>query len=384
MTDKLKFNESSFYYIAAGFDWEPMLRFSHLCTHFFYANLYYTKAEVLQHLQKDLKDSNFLKILSIKEHDDFDEVTHFDLHPNFRQHFNQASTAFTATEKQNYTEAFVPALKEKQWLLEIDIMRTGEGRPLKLYYFTGEGLASYIALSHNGACPPKVLCTIQTEVLEKSNRLMQRFLLQTEQLPLLWVRGMEADQFYSKSECMGDDQLYSEKGMGFNFAWEVNTSYLYNIGPNTITTKRYCKGYLTKASLETIQATPFKTYANGNRIVQGNLQDVLPATITKKTMVMIPRALRHLLPEKSDLFHVSYWDNLLDGKSKESFRIGREFIRMDANMLDFEEVYFTLFGLEDEGQVLDGLFQYDYPAKMIAVVKDPMDLYDLRDFKHLN
>jgi hypothetical protein len=52
---------------------------------------------------------------------------------------------------------------------------------------------------------------------------------------------------------------------------------------------------------------------------------------------------------------------------------------MSANILDFEEVYFTIFGLEDEGKLLDGLLNNNYPAKMIAVVRDPMDFYDLRE-----
>jgi hypothetical protein len=382
MNNKLKFNETSLYYIAPGFDWEPMIRFSNICTHFFYANLFYTKEDVLMHLNNDLRNSKFLKVLSIKEHEDFDELSHFDLHPQFRQHFQNAMDIFEAEERRDYAKAFIPALHEKQWILEVELERIGLGRKITLYYFTGEGMASYIALSHNGAFPPKVLCTIQTGVLEKANRLMQRFLKKTEKLPLLWVRGSEENMFYSKTDSLGDDKLYSEKGMGFNFSWEVKTSYLYTHGPNQIQSKRFCKGYITKDSLDAIEASPFKEYGNGNKIVQGNLQDILPQTITKKTLVMVPSALRHLLPEKSDLFHISHWDHLLKEESKLSFRDCREFIRMSANMLDFEEVYFTLFGLEDEGALLDGLLKYNYPAKMIAVVKDPMDLFELRELNN--
>jgi hypothetical protein len=382
MNNKLKFNETAFFYVAPGFDWEPLMRFSNICNQFFYANLFYTKEDVLMHLNNDLRNSKFLKIVSIKEHEDFDELSHFDLHPQFRQHFQNAMESFEDGERRDYAKAFMPALHEKQWMLEVELERIGLGRKITLFYFTGEGLASYMALSHNGAFPPKVLCTIQTGVLEKANRLMQRFLKRTEKLPLLWVRGSEENIYYSKSDSLGDDKLYSEKGMGFSFSWEVKTSYLYTHGPNQIQSKRFCKGYITKDSLDAIEASPFKEYGNGNKIVQGNLQDILPQTITKKTLVYCQSALRHLLPEKSDLFHISHWDHLLKEESKLSFRDCREFIRMSANMLDFEEVYFTLFGLEDEGELLDGLLKYNYPAKMIAVVKDPMDLYELRELNN--
>lgn len=379
MNNKLKFKDTSLYYIAPGFDWEPMMRFSNLCSQFFYANLFYSKKEVLAHLNNDLRNSKFLKVVSIKEHDDFDELKYFDLHPQFRQHLNQAIESFEEAERSNYVNTFIPATKEQQWMIEVELERIGLGRNITLYYFTGEGLASYIALSHNGAFPPKVLCTIQTGVLELANRLMQRFLKRTEKLPLLWVRGSEEDIFYSKSDSLGDDKLYSEKGMGFNFSWDVKTSYLYTNEPNNIQSKRFCKGYITQSSLEKIKATQFKTYPNGNRIVQGNFQNVLPETISKKTLVIIPRTLGHLMPEKSKLFHISYWDNLKKGSNKISFNDCSEFIRMSANILDFEEIYFSLFGLEDEGILLDSLLSNHYPAKMIAVVKDPMDLYDLRE-----
>lgn len=382
MNNKLKFNDTSLYYIAPGFDWEPMMRFSNICNQFFYANLFYSKEDVLMHLNNDLRDSKFLKVISIKEYNDFDELNYFDLHPQFRQHFQNAMDSFEDTERREYANAFMPALQEKQWLLEVELERLGLDRTIKLYYFTGEGLASYIALSHNGTYPPKVLCTIQTGVLEKANRLMQRFLLSTDQLPLLWVRGSEEDVFYSKSDSLGEDTLYSEKGMSFNFPWEVSTSYLYTNGPNETRSKRFCKAYLTKDSLDRIQSTPFKVYPNGNKILQGDLQNILPSTITKKTLVMIPGTLRYLMPEKSDMFHVSCWDNLLKEERKLSFRTCREFIRMSAYTLDFEEIYFIPFGLEDEGVVLDYLLKDKYPAKLIAVVKDPMDLYDLRDFNN--
>ena len=62
MNNTLKFNETSLYYIAPGFDWEPMMRFSNLATTFYYANLGYSKQQVLRRLQSDLAGSPFLRI----------------------------------------------------------------------------------------------------------------------------------------------------------------------------------------------------------------------------------------------------------------------------------------------------------------------------------
>lgn len=50
MIPKEEFKDS-FYYIAGGFDFQPLYRFSHICTHFFYANLFYTKQEVLNSIK---------------------------------------------------------------------------------------------------------------------------------------------------------------------------------------------------------------------------------------------------------------------------------------------------------------------------------------------
>ena len=131
-----------------------------------HANLYFSKQEVLEKINSELADSDFIEIVSIKEHDNFNELTNFEIHPNYRDHFENALSVFSEKDKKDYSDSFIPALKEKQWMLEIELKRKGLDRNIKLFYFTGEGLASYIALSHNGLFPPKVVCTIQTGVVE--------------------------------------------------------------------------------------------------------------------------------------------------------------------------------------------------------------------------
>lgn len=373
---------NSLYYIAPGFDFEPLYRFSNICNHFFYANLYYTKQQVINHMNSDLKNSEFLEVVSINEHDDFDELTYFEMHQNYRQHLTNAFTSFSEIEKKNYIDSFVPAKKEKQWLLEIDIKRKGLNRIIKLYYFTGEGLASYIALSHNGLFPPKILCTIQTSILENANGLMSRFLKQTEKLPFLWVRGFEAQYYKFTQEfnsALNKDELYPNIGMSFNFQWKVNASYTGHFNTDTILTNRYCKAYITDKTMELINNTPFKQY-HKNKILQGEIQNLIPKTFDEKTLILIPSSLNKFMPETNKNLTISFWDEITDFTKIISLSESLNFIEKVAEKRDYDSIYFTVNGIEDEGILLDQFLDKKHRAKMFPVIKDLVDLYDLRYF----
>lgn len=381
MNNKLQFDEQSFYYIAAGYDWQPMMRFSNLATTFYYANLGYSKQQVLRRLQSDLAGSPFLRITSIKEHDDFREEDYFNMHTAYRSHMQSALSTLTSQEQQDYAKVFLPFVDEKQWLLEVQLERVGLNRTITLYYFTGEGLASYVALSHNGQFPPKILCTVETKVLEYANTLMQRFLRPSQNLPLMWVRGKEEVYKYDRTQSIGQDKLYSQKGMGFYFPWQVQGSYEHYIEQD-ILTNRVCVGNITDDTLQEIQRSAFKTYANGNSIKQGLIQDILPGVISKKTLVMVPRVLEQFLPKDQELLSVSFWDDLYPAYTKISMVQSLNFIREALKHRNFEEVYFNLYGFEDEGVLVDALLQETHSAKLCAVVKDPMDLYELREINN--
>lgn len=378
---KETFNDA-LYYIAPGFDFEPLYRFSNICNHFFYANLYYTKQHVINHINRDLKNSEFLEVISIKEYDDFDELTYFEMHKNYRQHLTNAFTSFSEIEKKNYEESFVSAIKEKQWLLEIDIKRKGLNRIIKLYYFTGEGLASYIALSQNGLFPPKILCTIQTSILENANGLMSRFLKKTENLPFLWVRGFEA-KYYEYSEefnsALNKDKLYPNIGLSFNFQWKVNASYTGQFKSDNVLTNRYCKAYITDNTMEIIKNTPFKKYPK-NKILQGEIQELIPKIFDEKTLILIPSSLNKFMPKTNKNLNISFWDKITDFTKIISLSESLKFIEKVDGKLDYDSIYFTVNGIEDEGVLLDQFLEKEHRAKMFPVIKDLLDLYDLRCF----
>ena len=105
MITKEIFN-NSFYYIGPGFDFEPLSRFSHLCNTFIYANLWYTKSEVLKNIKLELENNDYLQIESVIEHKNFDELSFFEFDPNYKKQFKQMLDCFSDYEKDMYFNAF--------------------------------------------------------------------------------------------------------------------------------------------------------------------------------------------------------------------------------------------------------------------------------------
>lgn len=371
MIPKEEFKDT-FYYIAGGFDFQPLYRFSHICTHFFYANLFYTKQEVLNSIKQDLGNSEYLEIVSIKDHD---TLSSFEIDPGYTKQFESALSAFSMTENENYFYDFVPELKEKQWILEVDLIRKDLNRKIKLYYFTGEGLSSYIALSQNGKYAPKVICTIQTEALEKSFFLLSKFLMKTETLPLMWLRGSETyiNEFSRNyNSAVNQDKIFTEVGLSFNFNWLVSDSYFGQFNRENITTKRYCKSYITEEAKNIISNMPFKTYPK-HKIVKGDIRNTIPINIIEKTAVF--KSIKYKSKDVNPNLTEFYWEDICKNNLLESLN----FIKKQDDKRIFNTIYFTINGLEDEGIFLDEFLKKEHHAKMIVVVKDWVDLIDLRE-----
>ena len=309
-----KYSTNALFYIAPGFDLEPLWRMSHLCDTFFYANLYYSLDQVLNSVEAQLRSSEKVELISIHVDKSFDEITHFDLHPEFRSHLNSASRLLSAGEQRDYVNSFVPALKEEQWLITVQLKRKSTGRPITLYYFTGEGLASYVALSKNGKYAPRVLCTIQTGVLERPNGLMTRLLKKFDQKPLLWIRGFEETQsFDTYSNAFATDELYNQVGLDFIDDWVVPVSYLgfYSDYP----TKRFCKGFITQdtynenAAIDHIVIDKHTVHFDGIQNIEWITKKRSALFISKKTHSKFSSELH-----KCDDF--TFWENCIDSRVK--------------------------------------------------------------------
>lgn len=370
---------NSLFYIAPGFDFEPLWRMSHLCDTFFYVNLYYSLDQVLNSVEAQLRSSEKVELISIDVDKSFDEINHFDLHPEFRSHLNSASRLLSAGEQRDYVNSFVPALKEEQWLITVQLKRKSTGRPITLYYFTGEGLASYVALSKNGKYAPRVLCTIQTGVLERPNGLMTRLLKKFDQKPLLWIRGFEETQsFDTYSNAFSTDELYNQVGLDFIDDWVVPVSYLGFYSDNP--TKRFCKGFITQdtynenAAIEQIGINKHSLHFNGIKNLIWNEDKRSTLFISKKTHLQ----LEYELKQCDD---ISHWESCFETwRKKVDSKTCIDFLRKIDDLKKYKEIHLIPLGLEDEGELFKQFLTESRNAIFHIYLHRPMDYYDLKTF----
>jgi hypothetical protein len=333
--------------------------------------------QVSESIESQLRESEHVELVSVDIDKTFDEVTHFDLHPEFRQHLNSASRLLTYDEQRDYVNAFVPALKEQQWLITVKLKRKSTGRLLTLYYFTGEGLASYVALSSNGKYAPRVLCTIQTGVLERPNGLMTRLLKKFDQKPLLWIRGFEETHNYeSYSDAFATDELYNQIGLDFIDEWVVPASYLGFYSDNP--TKRFCKGFITQDTyyensvIDHIVIDKHTVHFYGIQSIEWNTEKRSALFISKKTHSKFSSEL-----QKCDDYTI--WERCLDSWVKmNNSKACIDFLRKIDSLNKYNEIHFIPFGMEDEGKLFKEFFKENLNAEFHMYLHRPMDFYDLK------
>jgi hypothetical protein len=373
----------SFFYIAPGLDFEPLIRFSHLTDTFIYVNLYLTKSEVKESITKYLEESDFLQTISIQEYDDFDETIYFELSKNYRNDLNKTFRVLNRSQRQEYENAFLPALAENQWMLEIDVLRKGLNRNIKLYYMTAEGLASYIALSHNGIFPPFILCTVQTKILEIPNGLMSQIFQHTKTHPKIWVRGVEEEIEYffthnqSTEVLKNSDKLFNKIGSDFSFSWVAQGTYLNNHNLN-IKSKRYCKAFITDKYLNEIKRP--KTIPINNNFIHTEGISSLSNKINKnsKILILTNNRLKQYVNSLVQNVNISYWDNLFQNyNDKISLQKSIDFLKSLDEKLEFDEIHFTPYGLEDEGQLLLSFLKSKTHKIFHAYLYRPLDFIDI-------
>lgn len=368
---------NSFFYIAPGFDFEPLWRMSHLCDTFFYANLYYSIEQVKSSIALQLQKSENVEVISIEIDESFDEVTHFDLHPQFRDHLNHAYRLLTSGEQRDYTSKFLPAHNDQQWMITVKLKRKATGRLLTLHYFTGEGLASYVALSKNGKYSPRVLCTIQTGLLERPNGIITRLLQKFDQKPLLWIRGFEETHLYeSYSNAFSTDELYSQVGLDFIDDWVVPASYLDIESDNP--SKRFCKGFITQETfnenlaIEQIKINKHTLHFNGIQNIVWNTKNRSALFISQKNYSKFSNYL-----VKCDDY--TYWEDCFDSWVKtKSSNSCIAFLQKIDNLKKYKEIHFIPFGREDEGKLFQEFLKESLNAEFHIYVHRPIDFFDLK------
>jgi hypothetical protein len=379
---KEEFN-SSFFYIAPGLDFEPLMRFSHMCDTFIYANLYYTFDEVLEGMTSYFSGHPFLKLGDIKK-SDVNPLMNFDLHPTHQRHLSDALAVLDKEAQRAYLDAFTPALKEPEWMIEVEVTRKQTGKKVMLKYFTGEGLASYIAFSHNGLYPPKVLATIQTGVLEAPNGLMSKIFNHTQSSPFIWIKGFEPDEYedvWEKNNALAyKDDVFQCIGSDFSFGWEVPVTYQRNKFNKLEKTIRHCKAFIKETDKKKLEKMPFRNYGK-NQLIQNSIADITQNLKEEDNVMILTSALNEkLLQNPVQLSKIKIWEEELDiaNNQKCSMKDSLSLLEKLGAENKYTEIYFTPFGLEDEGILLDEFLNKEYAAKMNAVVYRPLDFINLK------
>ncbi|MEI7905705.1 MAG: hypothetical protein WCI43_09895, partial [Candidatus Firestonebacteria bacterium] len=212
----------SLMYLAPDVDIQPLLRFSNLTDTFVYVNLFLDEKEAMSGLEEKvnrlegkLKITGFGKKFSDKDLD-IDESA-------FKLEAIESSW-MTSEEKRNYRRELFPATAREEWGREIFLERIigSTKRKLRLLYFTGEALASYLAMSHIGKYPPKYVCTVQSISLEVPGGIFEKMIQYHKHKPLIWTRGFEPSdyRFWDKfkrtdSKALEENGLYSFKAQTY-------------------------------------------------------------------------------------------------------------------------------------------------------------------------
>jgi hypothetical protein len=365
------------FYIGPGFDLEPLWRMSNLCDTFFYVNLFYSLEEVEKSIREQLAISKHLKLDSFEIDESFDEITHFDLDSNFQSHLRRAYTLLNQEEQNDYNANFTPALRKSQWCISIGLTRIGTGKKIKLFYFTGEGLASYVALSKNGRYAPRVLCTIQSGVLERPNGIMTRLLSSFPEKPLMWVRGFEkAFNFEDFSDAFSKDNLYSQIGMDFSNDWIVPASYFASI--SEVKSKRFCKGFITESTFVDLNKQ-IMIEINGHYVHWAGIENIKWDSSKRSALFISKSVYERISANLSHCTDVSFWEDCIPLYSKRTTVIDCiRFLHQIDSLKKYDVIHFLPIGLEDEGELYNNFLKDNCNSTIHLYLSRPLDFFELR------
>ncbi len=300
--------EKSFFSIGAGLDIEPLLRFTNIIDTFIYVNLYIDLTSIEKWYDNVFSRGDF-EIIDKTIIENFDELDYFELNQNYISHLTNPDF-ITREDLIAYQNTFRSAMYEKQFAIIYKLHRKSVNRNITLYFFTGEGIASYIALSQNGLFAPKILSTIETGVLEHPDSIMNNLLSKANRkLPLMWIRGFEP-RYYPyglHNNALDSLGIFNKKNLDFNTKWNCGWTY----SPRQQTIERYCKGftsnegllYLKKLELKNDYKNPKHSFFFGK--IEENSKNIIYTdciVISNKTKVD--------LKEFNGTF--LYWEELID------------------------------------------------------------------------
>jgi len=293
--------QKSFYYIGCGYDIQPLVRFTHITDTFIYTNLAIPQNQIEDWYDDQFRFHPDIEVISKEINQSFDETKDFELHPNYVSHLTNIDF-LTDNEKKDYLETFTPMGKDKQWAIVYKLKRISLDREITLTIITAEGLASYIALSHNGVYAPKVLATIQTNILENPEGMLNKLLSkETVTQPEIWIRGVEplhpVQRIFhqKKSNVLDATGVFNTIGMSFNHKWSTANWDDSSRFSGALIDERHCKAFITESEKSNLEKMNFtEEYSSGDHQLVCSMLDF--NTLTDGAIVVVPESMAGAIP----------------------------------------------------------------------------------------
>jgi hypothetical protein len=328
--------ENSHFNIGGGYDIEPLIRFTHSCSIFINLTLYLNLDEVTKWYDNRFKYSDF-EVLEKTIIENFDERTHFELHPQFETQLAQ-SNFLDERQARDYLLTFQPAISEPQYAVVYKLHKKNVKRTILYYHCVAEGLASYIALSQNGQYAPKIISTIQTGALENPEGILHRYFSNPEiKKPSLWIRGFEPSYgpYRQYKNALIHSGLYNKVAIDFNSKYICGYSY-----PYSITADRHCKGFVTEDEYSKIEQMRLKPEYIHKRHRFAFSRLVNTTLFKQDDYFVISKLTRTDLVERRD--KIIFWEDIISSRLTWWNRISV------SNQISNLSRYLDEVGLEDQ------------------------------------
>lgn len=298
--------QNSVFNIGAGKDLNPMIRFAHYSDTFIYTNLFlgfeeifsWYKNQFLAHPDFELLATEVVEDKAyslVFEHGGRDGLYVRPVYPFDEEFF-----------MREYTNVFHPASREANWLIYFEVKFKPLNKILKLYYYNGEGLATYLRLSNSGHLACRVMVTVQTGVLEFPKRELNQF-FSMYAAPKIWVRGYEPMDYNSYGKPLFATGYFGKIGMSFIHHWSVG-SYNSLGWPD-----RYCKGFITKETWERLSQRPDLTqWDEQHALYRGRIEN--SPLVKDGDLVVLPKNLERLQNQIIPRVKLIYWENMVGSK----------------------------------------------------------------------
>lgn len=375
--------QKSVFNIGAGKDLNPLIRFAHYSDTFIFTNLFLNFGEINSWYKNQFKFHSDFELLSTEIVEERAYLEVFEQGANEGLYVRPVYPFDNNFFMENYSHVFHPTRHDANWLIYFEVKFKPLNKILRLFYYNGEGLATYLRLSNSGQYSCRILVTIQTGVLEFPNREVDQFYSRYK-APLVWVRGYEPS-WEPNGQQLAETGYFEKVGTNFNHYWSVGE---YNPGSFSL---RLCKGFITKDTWEALDQRPnLIQWSSLHSMVRSRLET--SPLLKDGDIIVLPHRLSRLqksIPAKVNLI---YWESLVGLKvhngseeaccsgAKEQILALRK--KLDGIKLqDDQRIHLIPFCLESEMEVYQKEV-LNLPFKTTTYGLHPLDFTTWEDFEN--